>query len=135
MRIINLFVKQGEHTPYRYKGTAYKRNDTSSLPVNNFELDDLVLKGTHQHFDELPANVNGKLTFSKIEQALQNQLGIKKLSPDVQISFGLVNKKHQFTNAGALLADKNDFPGIALVRLGNNINRINERITCEHVSI
>ena len=84
-KVINLFVKQGEHTTYRYKGTAYKRNDTSSLPVNNFELNDLVLKGTHQHFDELPANVNGKLTFSKIEKALQNQLGIKKLSPDVQI--------------------------------------------------
>ena len=52
---IELHVQKGEHTPYRYKGKAYKRNDTATIEVDDLELSRLILEGKNLEFEELPS--------------------------------------------------------------------------------
>lgn len=70
-------------------------------------------------FDLRPAQVK-ELTFQTLAKTLKTQLGIQKLTKDVLLCLGLLAPKQGYTNAGALLADHNRFPGIELVRYGQN---------------
>ncbi len=48
---IELHVQKGVYTPYRYKGKAYKRNDTATIEVDDLELSRLILAGQHLEFE------------------------------------------------------------------------------------
>ena len=50
---IHLVVSKGPHTPYLYKGKAYRRSDTATIEVDQNELRQLVLEGSHLYFEEL----------------------------------------------------------------------------------
>lgn len=132
--VITLTVNQGVNTPYFYKSKAYKRNDSSSIAVNTTELSRLILKSKNLTFDALISN-NQKLTFKILEHALQNKLGIKKLTSDILITLDLKNKNEGYTNAAELLADKNNFRGIDIVRFGNSIDIISDREIEDKTSI
>lgn len=75
------------------------------------------------------------LTFSVLESTLKKDLGIEKISEDVLITLDLYKKSEGYTNAGALLADKNQFRGIDMVRFGKNINIMLDRANYEKISI
>ena len=47
--IIEIIVYPGINKPYMYKGVAYQRNDTSTIPVDQSSLIELSLKGK-KHF-------------------------------------------------------------------------------------
>ena len=47
----------------------------------------------------------------------------------------LYTKNHQYNNAAALLADQNDYKGIDMIRFGQDIDEIMDRVTLENKSI
>ncbi|MBD5559130.1 MAG: hypothetical protein HDQ87_02035 [Clostridia bacterium] len=122
---VTLTVHKGPDTPHLSRGKAYKRVDTSTRPADRLELSRLCIAGQHVHFDALPA-ADRQLTFKVLTRELKDAVGIEKLSADVMRSLGLLLPSGQYTNAAAILADSNDFPGIRWVRFGENVNDIRE---------
>ena len=109
--VITLTVFKGKDTPYFYKAKAYKRNDSASIEVDDIELKRLILRGENRSYDSLIAR-NQDLSFKILEKALQNKLGIRKLTSDILITLDLKKKDEGYTIAGELLADENNSRGV-----------------------
>lgn len=60
-------------------------------------------------------------------------VGIDALSFDILRTFGLLGRDG-YTNAAAILADRNDFPGIDMVRFGDTEDIMRDRETVTGVS-
>lgn len=131
---ICLTVYEGIYKPYIFKGKAYKRNDSATIEVGRMEYNRLVLEGKNQSFEELTAREQ-KLSFDKLEQELIRTMNIKKLNIDILKTLELYSDKTGFNIAAELLADKNSFMGIDVIRFGENIDEIMERKSFEHISI
>lgn len=131
---ITLTVYESDFKPYLYKGKAYKRHDTSTMEVDRLELNRLILEGSHQSYEELVSQKKD-LTFDCLEKALKNKLTIRELSEDILKTLDLYTKNHQYNNAAALLADQNDYKGVDMIRFGQDINEIMDRVTLEKKSI
>lgn len=125
-RTITLTVHKGPDTPYLYSGRAYKRDHLSTRPVDRLELARLSRDGLNLDFDALPTQERD-LSFRTLENTLHQDLGIEKLTPDVLRSLGLLTASGQYTNAAAILADLNRFPGIRWQRLGASDDEIREK--------
>lgn len=132
--VISLVVSEGKHTPYLYKGKAYRRNDTSTVEVDPIELKRLTLEGANLYYEELPYGAK-QLDFTYFESKLIEKLGITEITNDILRTFGFINDDKQFNNAAALFADANQFSGIDMARFGKNISEILDRETFSHVSI
>lgn len=132
--VVALVVEESPDKPYRYKGKAYKRHDTSTVEVSRLEENRLILEGMHRSFETLPSS-SQDLSFILLESRLQSELGIGNLSEDILKTLELFTEKDGYNNAGALLADKNHFPGVDIVRFGANLDEVMERQTFEHISI
>lgn len=132
--IVTLFVKEGLDKPYFYKSKAYKRNDTSTIEVERLELNRLILAGQNKNFEDLKAKKQD-LTFSVLGKKLKECLGIKKMTADLLKTLELYSDESGFNKAAELLADKNSFCGIDIVRFGENINIILERRIFEKCSV
>ena len=132
--LVKLSVYEGKYKPYLYRGKAYKRNDSATIEVGRLEYNRLVLEGRDQSFEEL-ASRDQNLTFYDLEQRLVRTMGIQKLNKDILKTLELFTDQYGFNNAGALLADQNEFPGIDIVRFGKNIDEIMERKTFEKKSV
>lgn len=62
-KVITVTVEKGHHPPYRYNGKAYRRNGTSTIEVDDYELDNLILSGRNYEFCDLLSK-NQNLTFN-----------------------------------------------------------------------
>lgn len=131
---ITLEVKEGRNKPYLYKGKAYRRNDSSTIAIDRDELAQLVLVGMGKSYDELTASEQD-LTFYALAEKWQEVIKVTHFSKDVLMSLGLLDYRDGYTNAGALLADTNAFPGIDMARFGESISIILGRHTFSHMSI
>lgn len=131
---ICLTVQEGRYKPYIFKGKAYKRNDSATIEVGRMEYNRLVLEGENQSFEEITAR-NQDLTFNKLEQVLIQGMNIEKLNSDILKTLELYSDKTGFNVAAELLADKNSFMGIDVIRFGENIDEIMERKAFEYISI
>lgn len=131
---IILSICEGLYKPYLYKGKAYKRNDSATIEVDRLEYGRLILEGQNQSYEELPSSMQ-ELTFDRLEEELKESLGITCLNEDILKTLELYSEKRGFNNAAALLADKNQFPGIDMIRFGNSIDEIMDRATFEHMSV
>lgn len=131
---ILLSVYEGNGKPYLYKSKAYKRSDTSSVEVDRIELNRLILDGTNQSFESLPSRFE-ELSFQILEQKLVEELQIAGLSKDILKTLNLYSDKAGYNIAAELLSDRNSFPGIDIVRFGDNIDEFTDRETIEKVSI
>lgn len=132
--IVRLIVKEGLHKPYLYKSKAYRRNDTATIEVDRLELSRLILEGEDGSFEELPAK-NQELTFEILRKKIDTILHLKEFGQDTLKTLELYSDDSGINNAGELLADQNGFCGIDIVRFGDSINIIHDRITLEHQSI
>lgn len=132
--VITLNVEEGLFKPYLYKGKAYKRNNTSTIEVSHMELKRLVLLGENLYFDELPI-IEIDLTFNYFFKLLKEKLNVQGTDKDTLRTMGLYNSNNQFNNAALLLSDDNNFPGIDIVKFGDNINEIAHRETISNASI
>ncbi len=65
-----------------YNSKTYKRNDTSTIEVDSYELKRLILLGENQSFDSLPSS--GKnLKFGYLENKFKEIVGIDGIDKDV----------------------------------------------------
>ena len=132
--VITLTVFEGLYKPYLYKAKAYRRNDSSTIAVERLELTRLILEGQNMTFEELPAN-DQNLSFSLLETKLKDILQLEEVTRDTLKTLELFTDNSGFNKAAELLADKNSFPGIDMVRFGDNINIILDHETIDHRSI
>lgn len=133
-KTISLNVRPGVNKPYMYKGKAYKRNDTSTIEVDQIELKRLILAGENMDYEELPSH-DQNLEFSYLEQELISKTGIKKLSKDILKTLYLYSDNNGYNIAAAIVSDKNDLSGIDIAKFGETISIFQKRKTLEHQSI
>ena len=133
-RTIKLTVKSGLQKPYLYKSKAYKRNDTATIEADTLELSRLILEGKNIRFEELPCK-DQDLTFDALCQKLKECIQIETFNQDTLKTLNLYNSATGYNNAAGILADKNHFPGIDIVRFGENISVIYKRATFDNISI
>ena len=131
---IKLTVKSGLQKPYLYKSKAYKRNDTATIEVDTLEFSRLVLEGKNISFEELQCK-DQELSFDFLQHKLKENIQIESFNQDTLKTLNLYDNANGFNNAAGLLADKNHFSGIDLVKFGENISIIQKRVTFENVSV
>ncbi len=131
---ICLTVRPGAQKPYLYKSKAYKRNDTATIEADTLELSRLVLEGKNIRFEELPCK-DQVLTFDILHQKLKESIQIETFNQDTLKTLNLYDNENGYNNAAGLLADKNHFPGIDIVKFGENISIIQKRSTFQNISI
>lgn len=131
---IKLTVKSGVQKPYLYKSKAYKRNDTATIEVDTLEFTRLILEGKNIKFEELPCE-DQELSFDVLHRKLRESIQIETFNQDTLKTLNLYDNANGYNNAASLLADKNHFPGIDIVKFGENISIIQKRSTIEYVSV
>ena len=131
---VKLTVKSGFRKPYLYKSKAYKRNDTSTIEVDSLELSRLILEGRNMSFEELQCK-DQELSFNILFRKLKDIIHIETFNKDTLKTLNLYDDINGYNNAAGLLADENNFPGIDIVKFGENINIIQKRITIENTSV
>ena len=131
---IKLSVKSGLQKPYLYKSKAYKRNDTATIEVDTLEFSRLVLEGKNIRFEELPCK-DQELSFEILQSNLKEKIQIETFNKDTLKTLNLYDDVNGFNNAAGLLADKNHFPGLDIVKFGEDISIIQKRITFENTSV
>ena len=131
---IKLTVKSGLQKPYLYKSKAYKRNDTATIEVDTLEFSRLVLDGKNIRFEELPCK-DQELSFEILHRKLKETVRIENFDKDTLKTLNLYDDVNGFNNAAGILADKNHFPGIDIVKFGENISIIQKRSTFENISV
>ena len=127
-------MKSGLQKPYLYKSKAYKRNDSATIEVDTLEFSRLVLEGKNISFEELPCK-DQNLTFHFLEEQLEKSIQINSFTLDTLKTLNLYDNNNGYNNAAGLLADNNDFPGVDIIKFGENISVIQKRITFDHMSI
>ena len=130
---IKLTIKSGLQKPYLYKSKAYKRNDTATIEVDTLEFSRLVLDGKNISFEELPCK-DQELSFEILHRKLKENIQIQTFNQDTLKTLNLYDNVNGFNNAAGILADKNHFPGIDIVKFGENISIIQKRSTFENTS-
>ena len=131
---IKLSVKSGVQRPYLYKSKAYKRNDTATIEVDILELSRLILEGKNIRFEELPCK-DQELSFEILYRKLREHIQINTFNQDTLKTLNLYDNDNGYNNAAGILADKNHFPGIDIMKFGENISIIQKRVTFENMSI
>ena len=131
---IKLTVRSGLRKPYLYKSKAYKRNDTATIEIDTLELSRLILDGKNIRFEELPCQ-DQELSFEALHYKMKECVQIESFNQDTLRTLNLYDNVNGYNNAAGLLADKNHFPGIDIVKFGENINIIQKRITFENMSV
>ncbi len=131
---IKLTVKSGLQKPYLYKAKAYRRNDTATIEVDTLELSRLVLDGKNIRFEELSCE-DQELSFEVLYRKLKERIQIETFNRDTLKTLNLYDDRNGFNNAAGILADKNHFPGIDIVKFGESISIIQKRSTFENASV
>lgn len=131
---IKLTIKSGVQKPYLYKSKAYKRNDTATIEVDTLEFSRLILEGKNIRFEELPCKEQ-KLSFEVLHYKLKESIQIETFNRDTLKTLNLYDNVNGYNNAAGLLADHNHFPGIDMVKFGENISIIQKRATFENISV
>lgn len=127
-RTVVLTVEKGPFTPYLYRRQAYRRADSSTVAVDRLDLGRLILQGSNQTFDALVYRGDtSSLSFDALTENVQHSLGVEEVGPDVLKTLELMTPAGEYTNAAALMADHNDFPGIDIAVFGASINEIRAR--------
>lgn len=112
--LIVVKVIPGQHTPYYYvnKGTriAYIRKGDQDCETNSTELNELILRGRNQGWDELVTdNLYKDFTFEKLKKYFKDIKDYKIEKEDLE-SFGLLSGE-KLTNAALLYSDQNPVVG------------------------
>lgn len=131
---IKLTVKGGLQKPYLYKSKAYKRNDSSTIEVDTLEFSRLILEGKNIRYEELPYKKQ-ELSFDVLQRKLKETIQIETFNKDTLKTLNLYDNVNGYSNAAGILADENDFPGIDIIKFGENISIIQKRITFENSSV
>lgn len=132
-KTVTLIIDEGAHKPYLCKGRAFKRSDSSTVEVDKLEYGRLVLEGTNQYYDQLRSS-SADLAFSLLGERLSQAIGVETLDADVLRTLGLMDRRGDYTKAAEILADSNHMAGTDIVRFGESLNDMHERVTLEGIS-
>ncbi len=124
--IVALRVFEGRDKPYYYHGKAYRRSDTADVEVDRIELNRLVLEGQNLSFEEVRAHCQ-TLSFNALADELDKRVGVAPVDERILKTLNLYSDDEGYNNAAAVLADKNDFAGLDMVRFGNDETEILDR--------
>ena len=113
-KLIVVKVIPGQHTPYYYvnKGTrtAYIRKGDQDCETSSTELNELILRGRNQGWDELVTdNLYKDFTFEKLKKYFKD-IKDYKIGKEELESFGLLSGE-KLTNAALLYSDQNPVVG------------------------
>ena len=131
---VTLHVKKSPSTPYMYNSKTYKRNDSSTIEVDELEYKRLTMAGINQNYEELASNKQD-LTFDTLKKNLKEKINIKTFNQDTLRSLNLFNDDIGYNIAASLLADINNCPGLDIVVFGSSISDIKRRKTLNNQSI
>lgn len=133
--ILEIVIYPGLNTPYLYKGIAYQRSDTSTLPVDQTALMELSLKGKNMSYDQIKTDETN-LEFSVLKEKLNTVRPVENFDKDVLVTLGLFTN-NKYNIAAELLADINTFSntGIDIVRFGSSISIFLDRKVLSGISI
>lgn len=70
-----------------------------------------------------------------MHRKLKESIQIETFNQDTLKTLNLYDNDNGYNNAAGLLADKNHFPGIDIVKFGDNISIIQKRSTFENISV
>jgi ATP-dependent DNA helicase RecG len=133
--LLEIIVYPGMNKPYMYKGIAYQRRDTSTIPVDQASLIELSLKGRNISYDQLEIDEDN-LQFTVLHKKLNEVKPVSNFNKDILITLGLfTNSKYNI--AAQLIADNNNFMslGIDMVRFGSTISEFIDRRTITGKSV
>ena len=133
-KTIKLTVKSGLQKPYLYKSKAYKRNDSATIEVDALEFSRLVLTGKNIRFEELSCEEQD-LTFDVLSRKIKEYIQLEAFNQDTLKTLNLYNSMTGYNNAAGILADKNHFPGIDMMKFGESISVIHKRATFDNISV
>ena len=102
--------------------------------MDRLEFSRLVLDGKNIRFEELPCK-DQELSFELLHFKLKEKIQLEIFNQDTLRTLNLYDNENGFNNAAGLLADKNHFPGIDIVKFGESISIIQKRVTYENTSI
>ena len=92
------------------------------------------MDGKNIRFEELPCQYQ-ELSFEILHRKLKENIRIKNFDKDTLKTLNLYDDVNGFNNAAGILADNNHFPGIDIVKFGENISIIQKRSTFENISV
>ncbi len=124
--VVVLTVSPGASKPYYYRSRAYRRADTSTVEADALALSRLVLEGRRLSFERLPS-ADQNLRFSVLEEWAKDRIGLERFDEDTLKTLNLLSPDGVYNNAGALLADGNQFPGIDMAYFGETVSIILDR--------
>lgn len=104
------------------------------MKVDRQELNRLILEGRNLSFEEMPSK-DQSLELSLLEVELQEKKGLSAVDENTFRTLDLLSAEGVYNNAAAILADKNHFPGIDIVKFGKSIDEFFHREIHEGVSI
>jgi ATP-dependent DNA helicase RecG len=126
--ILEILVYRGNNTPYLYKGVAYHRNDTSTIPVDQTSLVELSLKGRNMAYDQMETDED-VLQFTVLDRKLHEVKPVSNFNKDILITLGLFTND-KYNVAAQLLADEHQMAsGMDIVRFGRTISEFIDRKT------
>lgn len=134
--IVIITVYKGDHTPYTVNQKAYKRSESSSVQVDRFAYEELILAGRNQSFGVLYSSFQ-ELEFTTLELKLKKLLNISSLSQDLLITLGL-KVKGKYNNAATLISDNNPVNSSTLRLIAyrdNTVKEIKDNQTVSNVSL
>ncbi len=108
---LSLEIFRGITTPYYYTHeqthVAYVRHGDRSEPANFIELNNLILRGQHLTFDELPSRyMVDDLSFTVLKATYKQRTGMAFNGERDMVSMHLTDENQNITNGGALLSDQ-----------------------------
>lgn len=112
---IDLIVDNGPNYPYYYSHEktmeAYVRHGDRSEPAQDYELNNLILKGQHRTYDSLPGDTSADdVSFTLLAATYKREVGDNMILPRDLISMGLIDVNGVVSNAGLLLCDQGSIP-------------------------
>ena len=134
--LLELRVYKGDHTPYTYQGKVYIRQDTSTVQGDTYVMQQLILSGRNQSYEDLLAEEQN-LTFVDLERRLRQQLQIGSLTEDLLRTLGLM-QKGGYNHAATLLSDQNILLSSTLQLVAfsdEGVGRIKDHMTLKGMSI
>ena len=102
-----------------------KRNDSSTIEMDILELHRIILEGKNLSFEQL--DVDEELEFNSFGEKVKSILNIN-LNSDILKTFGLINDNGKFNKAALIVSDNNNISGVDIIKFGDNINQIMDRI-------
>ena len=115
-----------------------KINDSIS-PQPNYTLEiqnnDQTIKLSVKSGLQKPYLYKSKAYKRNDTSTIKEKIQIETFNKDTLKTLNLYDDVNGFNNAAGLLADKNHFPGIDIVKFGENISIIQKRITFENTSV